>query len=132
MLVGRVRARRKAAATEEAVYASGALWLTGRGLDLLRIDPATGKATATVEIGAAGFGVASARGKIVVAVYSDEGARRGDPLVASFAAVEPATNSVAATAEAAGYLSGFAVSGSTIYAADTVTGRLTKLPLPGG
>jgi streptogramin lyase len=119
------------AATEEAVFASGALWVTGRGLDLLRVDPATGKATATVEIGPAGFGVASTHGKVVVAVYSDEGARRGDPIVASFASVEPTTNSVAATAEAAGYLSGFAVRGPTIYAADTVTGRLTKLPLPG-
>ena len=117
-------------ATEEALVAGGSLWITGRGLDLLRVDPASGKVTATVEIGAAGFGVASAGGRIVVPVYTDTGARRGDPVVDHFAAIDPASNAIVGTTPAAGYLSGFAVRGSTILAADTVTGRLSRLPVP--
>jgi hypothetical protein len=119
------------AATEAAVFAHGSLWITGRGLDLLRVDPARGAVVSTVEIGPAGLDVALAGGRILVAVYSEAGASRGDPVVASFASVDPATPAVVATAAAGGYLSGLGVRGSKIYAADTVTGRLTRLPVPG-
>jgi membrane-bound serine protease (ClpP class) len=43
------------AAPERLAWSDGSLWLTGRGLDLVRIDPQTGEELGTVEIGAAGI-----------------------------------------------------------------------------
>src|SRR4051794_20722086 len=47
-------------AAERVVFAGDSLWITGRGLDLLRIDPANGRVTATTDIGPAGIEVVSA------------------------------------------------------------------------
>ena len=114
--------------TEAAAFSNGSLWITGRGLDLLRVNPATGKVQTVTDIGPAGFDVAVGGGKLVVAGYSKAGARRGDPIVGSFSTVDPRSAKVVATLSATGlaYLSGLAVSGSTIYAADTVQGRFVR------
>jgi hypothetical protein len=123
----------RTASTEEAVFAFGSLWITGRGLDLLRVEPATGKVAATIDVGPAGFFVARAANKILVASYTAAGARRGDPLVGSVGLVDPSTNTLgpATRAVARSYLSGLAVRGGSVFAADTVLGRLVRLPLPG-
>ena len=42
---------------ERMTRAGDSLWITGRGLDLLRVDPATGAVRGTTEIGAAGIDV---------------------------------------------------------------------------
>lgn len=119
-------------AAEEAVFASGSLWITGRGLDVLRVNRLTGKVEKTIEIGPAGVNLAVGRGRLIVASYTDAGARRGDPIVGRFSAVDPATNKIVASTAATqtAYLSGFAVVGGTIFAADTVQGRLVRLPIP--
>ena len=119
-------------ATERVAYADGSLWVTGRGLDLLRLSPATGSTEAQVEIGPAGFEVLRAGTKLAVAAYTQRGATRGDPIVGALETVDPATNRVVATQSATrtSYLSGLAVRGSTAWAADTVLGRLTRLGLP--
>jgi DNA-binding beta-propeller fold protein YncE len=122
----------RTSATEQAVFAGGSLWLTGRGLDLLRVDPRSGKVRATVEVGPAGLALAAVGGKVLVASYTDDGARRGDPVVGAFAVVDPATGAVgpAAAATSSSYLSGLAVRNGKIFAADTVLGRLVRLSLP--
>ncbi|MGN6799550.1 MAG: hypothetical protein ACTHKS_15525 [Gaiellaceae bacterium] len=114
--------------TEAVAFMNGSLWLTGRGLDLLRVDPATGTVQTVTEIGPAGFAIAPSDGKLVVASYSRAGARRGDPVVGSFATVEPRAGKVIATLAATrpAYLSGLVVAGQTIYAADTVQGRFVR------
>ena len=68
-------------AAERIAYARGALWITGRGLDLLRVDPATGAITRTVEIGPGGIEVLAAGSRIVVSAATPRGARRGDPIL---------------------------------------------------
>jgi hypothetical protein len=85
-----------------------------------------------VEVGPAGLALAAVGGKVLVASYTNDGARRGDPVVGAFALVDPATGTVgpAATATSSSYLSGLAVRNGRIYAADTVLGRLVRLPLP--
>ena len=40
---------------ERLVVAGGSLWATSRGADLLRVDPATGKAQETIAIGTGGI-----------------------------------------------------------------------------
>jgi sugar lactone lactonase YvrE len=119
-------------AMEAAAFLKGSLWITGRGLDLLRVDPATGKVRAVTDVGAAAFDVVADSGRIVVASYSKRGARRGDPIVGSFSSVDARSGRVTASIRATGtaYLSGLVVSGSTMYAADTVQGRLLRLPRP--
>ena len=118
--------------TEVAVFARGSLWITGRGLDLLRVSRQTGKVATTIEIGPAGFGLAVSRGRLIVASYTAAGARRGDPIVGRFSTVDPATNRLVAstTATQTAYLSGYAIVAGALFAADTVQGRLVRLPIP--
>jgi hypothetical protein len=117
------------AATEAVAYAAGSLWITGRGLDLLRVSTTTGKVRARIEIGPAGLNVASTAGRLLVATYTSRGARRGDPIVGSFVTLDPATNRIVArtNATAASYLSGLVLVGGSIYAADTVQGQLVRV-----
>jgi hypothetical protein len=119
-------------AIEAAAFSNRSLWITGRGLDLLRVRPSTGKVQTVTDIGPAGFNVATSGGKIIVAGYSDIGARRGDPIVRTFTALDAGSGDVEATTTATGtaYLSGFFVSGRTIYAADTVQGRFVRVAVP--
>lgn len=115
--------------TEAAAFSNGSLWVTGRGLDLLRVSPATGKVQTVTDIGPAGFALAVSGSKLVVAGYSKTGARRGDPIVGSFSTVDPRLAKVVTTLTATrvAYLSGLVVSGTEIYAADTVQGRLVRV-----
>ena len=84
------------------------------------------------EIGPAGVNVATSGGRILFAGYSDAGARRGDPIVSRFGVVDPRSSKVVATVTATRtvYLSGLSLLGGTIYAADTVQGRLVRLAVP--
>jgi len=119
-------------ATESVAYGAGSLWITGRGTDLLRVNPATGKIEATIDVGPAGLRVVAAGARVIAAAYTDEGARRGDPIVAALDVIDPTTNTIAASATASrtSYLSGLVVRGNTLWAADTVNGVLTRLPVP--
>jgi streptogramin lyase len=115
-------------AAERIAYAAGSLWVTGRGLDLLRVDPQSGQVVATIEIGAAGIEILPAGAGLLVAAATAAGARRGDPVVGALALVDPATNSVVSRVEAHGrvLLSGLAVAGERFWLADTVGGRLLR------
>ena len=46
-------------APERMVLLQGKLWITGRGADLLRVNPASGGVEKTIEIGASGIDVAT-------------------------------------------------------------------------
>jgi hypothetical protein len=120
------------AATEEVAFSAGSLWITGRGLDLLRVSTRTGEVQSKVEIGPAGLNVAASGSRLLVAAYTPRGARRGDPVVGSFLTVDPATGRIVArtNATASSYLSGWALAGRSLYAADTVQGRLARLAVP--
>ena len=80
--------------------AGDSLWITGRGLDLVRVDPVTGDERGTTEIGAAGIDVAAVAGRLAVISATATGARRGDPIVAAISWVDPATGTVLRTSEA--------------------------------
>jgi streptogramin lyase len=116
-------------APERLAFASGSLWATGRGLDLVRVDPVSGGQD-TVEVGAAGIDVVAAAGRVWVAVATPTGARRGDPTVERLAAVDPETNAVVESRPAVGALSldGLAADGRQLWLADTVHGALVRVP----
>jgi len=114
---------------ERMTRAGDSLWITGRGLDLLRVDPATGALRGTTEIGAAGIDVVAVGSRLAVIAATAAGARRGDPIVAAVSWVDPATGAVVGTNEAtaATSLTGVAVSGGKLVVLDGLHGRLLTL-----
>ena len=109
--------------------AGDSLWITGRGLDLVRVDPVTGDERGTTEIGAAGIDVAAVAGQLAVISATAAGARRGDPIVAAISWVDPATGTVLRTSEAtsATSLTGVAVAVGKLVVVDGLHGRLLTL-----
>ena len=59
-------------APERMVWSHGSLWITGRGTDLLKVDPGDGSVDATIEIGASGIDVAAAGDVLWVPTRSAE------------------------------------------------------------
>ena len=66
-------------APERMAWAAGSLWVTGRGTDLLRLDPETGAVQATIEIGVGGIDVVAAGGALWVPARAAAADRRGFP-----------------------------------------------------
>jgi streptogramin lyase len=87
-------------APERLAWASGSLWATGRGTDLVRLDPSTGAVEATVEIGAGGIDVVAAAGSLWVPTRNAVVDRTGFPTMAALRRVDPATGRVTSPARA--------------------------------
>ena len=66
-------------APERMAWAAGSLWVTGRGTDLLQLDPETGAVQATIEIGVGGIDVVAAAGALWVPARAAAADRRGFP-----------------------------------------------------
>ncbi|MFL5937838.1 MAG: hypothetical protein ACJ76U_13480 [Gaiellaceae bacterium] len=115
------------AAPERLALTPGSLWVTGRGLDLERLDPATGTEQAPVEIGAAGVDLVASGGQLYVFAATPAGAAHGDPTVDALLTVDPAAGSVvqrrAATALS---LTGLAATSARVYADDALHGALVS------
>jgi sugar lactone lactonase YvrE len=103
--------------------------VTGRGTDLLRVDPATGAVQATIEIGAGAIDVAAAAHSIWVAVPTDEADRQGNPFLDHLLRVDPATTAVVETLRPTApiVVNGLASAGNALWIADTDGGRLYRL-----
>jgi streptogramin lyase len=116
-------------AAERMALAGGALWVTGRGLDLLRLDPDTGALLGRTEIGAAGIDVAASAGSVWVASYEVAAAPRGDPVLGALHRVDPASGAVVATSTPTSqtFADGFAVGGGHLWMVDSVHGLLLRL-----
>jgi hypothetical protein len=115
-----------AGATEHVAYLDGSLWITGRGLGLLRVRPSSGVVQGTIPIGPAGVDVIAAQGRVVALAATDTGAARGDPIVASVRTVDPGTNAVASTVPTHStlYSGGLAAAAGHIWIADVVDGGI--------
>jgi streptogramin lyase len=114
-------------APERLALTSGSLWVTGRGLDLERLDPATGAEQAPVEIGAAGIDLVASGGQVHVFAATRAGAARGDPTVASLLTVDPPAGSVVRRRPATSLsLTGLAATSARVYADDALHGALVS------
>jgi hypothetical protein len=115
-------------APERLAVAGGGLWITGRGLDLERLDALTGAEEASVEIGAAGLDLAVEGNLLHVVSATRAGAARGDPTVAALVTVDAASGNVARRRAATSLsLTGLAATPAGLFADDAVHGALTHV-----
>ena len=91
-------------APERMVQLAGSLWITGRGTDLLRVDPATGAVQATIDIGASGIDVAATPGALWVPARSAEVDPTGFPTMQALRRISASTGKVTTVATATGRL----------------------------
>jgi streptogramin lyase len=128
------RARRLATvpgdAPERIAWESGSLWVTGRGTDLLRLDPETGAVQATIEIGAGGIDVVAARHSLWVPARAAAADIGGLPTMTALRRVDPATGKVTTPARAQRRVDvhGLVPYGTGVLLADNTGGRLYAVP----
>jgi len=91
-------------APERMVLLGGSLWITGRGTDLLRVDPSNGSVQATIDIGASGIDVAATPGTLWVPARSAEVDPTGFPTMEALRRVSASTGEVTTVATASGRL----------------------------
>jgi hypothetical protein len=87
----------RADAPERMVLVAGHLWITGRGTDLLEVDPATGSVLRTVDIGVSGIDLVARGDAIWVPVRSAEVDARGFPTMETLRRVDAHSGAVTAT-----------------------------------
>jgi DNA-binding beta-propeller fold protein YncE len=118
-------------APERMVAAGGSLWVTGRGVDLLKVDPATGAIERTIEIGASGIDLVAAGGSLWVPTRSEAVDRSGFPTMAALKRVSLGDGRVATVATPGGRLDvhGLAAGGGAVWIADNTGGFLYRVPL---
>lgn len=116
-------------AAERIASFGGSLWVTGRGLDLLRISPATGAVLGTTEIGPAGVDVRSDGSNLWVVSYEAAAEPRGDPVagaVLRIAANGSVSSSLVPTRRL--FANGVAAADGRLWLLDSVAGLLLRLP----
>ena len=116
-------------AAERIASFGGSLWVTGRGLDLLRVSPATGAVLGTTEIGPAGVDVRSDGVNLWLVSYEAAAEPRGDPVagaVLRIAADGSVRSSVAPTRRL--FANGVAAVDGALWLLDSVAGLLLRLP----
>lgn len=116
-------------APERMVSLAGSLWVTGRGTDLLRVDPDTGAVLATIEVGAGAIDLQQAGGRVWVFAPSAADDRRGMPFAQRLLEVDPDSNRIVRTIRTRGQVvvNGLASDGTSVWAADTTNGRLYRI-----
>jgi virginiamycin B lyase len=116
-------------AAERIASFGGSLWVTGRGLDLLRVSPATGAVLGTTEIGPAGVDVRSDGANLWLVSYDAAAEPRGDPVtgaVLRIAADGTVSSSVAPRRRL--FANGVAAADGALWLLDSVAGLLLRLP----
>ena len=115
---------------ERLALLGGRLWITGRGTDLLEVDPASGAVLRTVEIGASGVDVVAAAGALWVPVRTAAADPRGFPTIGRVVRVDPRTGAARTVSTARGSVDvhGLAAGGRFVWLADNTNGRLHRLP----
>jgi hypothetical protein len=116
-------------APERMVWSRGSLWVTGRGTDLLKVDPDDGSLEATIEIGASGIDLAADGDSIFVPTRSAAVDARGFPTMDALKRVSATSGAVSTVARASGRVDvhGLAVQGHAVWIADNTRGRLYRI-----
>jgi streptogramin lyase len=117
-------------APERMVWSAGRLWITGRGTDLLKVNPADGSVESTIEIGASGIDVAVAGDTLWVPTRSDAVDQSGFPTMDELARVSVSSGAVSVVLQAQGRVDvhGLVTAGGSVWIADNTSGTLYRLP----
>jgi streptogramin lyase len=111
------------------VRTAGSLWVTGRGTDLLRVDPETGAVRETIEIGAGGIDVVAGAGAVWVPVRSEAVDQTGFPTMETLRRISTSTGAVTTvlTAEGRVDVHGLQARNGIVWIADNRTGVLYRV-----
>jgi hypothetical protein len=117
-------------APERMVLAGRHLWITGRGTDLLEVDPAEGSVLRTVDIGVSGIDVVVRGDAIWVPVRSAAVDARGLPTMETLKRVDPGSGAVTATIPVSAPMDvhGLAADDRGVWLADNTHGVLYRVP----
>jgi hypothetical protein len=117
------------AAAERLAIAGGSLWITGRGVPLLEVDPQTGESRRSVDIDGTGIDVVTMADALWVPVRTVAVDRTGFPTMTAVRRVTTAgTVTTVATARGRVDVHGLAVGLSSVWLADNTGGFLYRLP----
>jgi hypothetical protein len=116
-------------APERLVFAGGRLWITGRGTDLVEVDPETGAVLRTVEIGAGGIDVVANGNTLWVPARSADADARGFPTMEALRRIDVTTGTVAESIAASGALDvhGLVADANGVWLADNTHGVLYRV-----
>jgi hypothetical protein len=116
-------------APERMVWSRGSLWITGRGTDLLKVDPADGSLEATIEIGASGIDVVAGGGNLWVPTRSAAVDPSGFPTMDALKRVSASSGAVSTSVRATGRVDvhGLAARSGFVWIADNNQGRLYRV-----
>jgi hypothetical protein len=116
-------------APERMVWAQGGLWITGRGTDLLKVNPADGSVERTIEIGASGIDLVAAGDDLWIPTRSDEVDQSGFPTMVALRRVSLSSGAVATVSEPTRRLDvhGLVLSGGAVWLADNRRGYLYRI-----
>jgi hypothetical protein len=115
-------------AAERVASLGGSLWVTGRGLDLLRLS-SSGALLGRTDIGPAGIDVVADRSSLWVPAFTSSAAPRGDPVAGAILRVDDRGAIVSSTpATRRLFVDGFAAGDGAVWVLDGVAGLLLRLP----
>jgi streptogramin lyase len=111
------------------VWSHGSLWITGRGTDLLKVDPADGSVQETIEIGASGIDVAADGDNLWVPTRSAAVDQSGFPTMDALKRVSATTGQVSVVAEPSTRVDvhGLFARSGAVWLADNTNGYLYRL-----
>ena len=117
------------AAAERLAMAGGSLWITGRGVPLLEVDPETGETRRSIDIDGTGIDVVTTAGALWVPVRTAAVDRTGFPTMTAVRRVTTAgAVTTVATARGRVDVHGLAVGLGSVWLADNTGGLLYRLP----
>jgi hypothetical protein len=115
-------------AAERVAALGGSLWITGRGLDLLRYSSA-GEPLGTVEVGPAAMDVVTDGSSLWTAAYTPKGAQRGDPVAGAIVRLDAAGSILEQVTPTRGlFVDGLAAEDGVLWIYDGIAGLLIRLP----
>jgi streptogramin lyase len=117
------------AAPERVVWVGGALWITGRGVDLLKVRPTDGSVESTIEIGASGIDVVADGDRLWIPARSAEVDQSGFPTMTALQRVSASSGNVTTVARASGRVDvhGLAAANGAVWIADNTGGFLYRV-----
>jgi DNA-binding beta-propeller fold protein YncE len=117
------------AAAERLAMAGGSLWITGRGVPLLEVDPETGETRRSIDIEGTGIDVVAMANALWVPVRTAAVDRTGFPTMTAVRRVTTAgTVTTVATARGRVDVHGLAFGLGSVWLADNTGGFLYRLP----